>query len=123
MKVVGAFGWMSEDERLSFKQVLGDLLIKVVKPLDINESQVDVKQFSVDTNDDSFYAVVSVAYKYSERDKWKELYNDIGFEGIKKELNKASKKIKSKKVIIKSIDVGSSPLEGFTLTISGNVVR
>lgn len=123
MKVVGAFGWMSEDERLSFKQVLGDLLIKVVKPLDINESQVDVKQFSVDTNDDSFYAAVSVAYKYSERDKWKELYNDIGFEGIKKELNKASKKVKSKKVIIKSIDVGSSPLEGFTLTISGNVVR
>ena len=123
MKVVGAFGWMSEDERLSFKQVLGDLLIKVVKPLNINESQVDVKQFNVDTNDDSFYAVASVTYKYSERDKWKELYNDMGFEGIKKELNKASKKVKSKKVIIKSIDVGSSPLEGFTLTISGNVVR
>ena len=123
MKVVGAFGWMSEDERMAFSQVLEGMLIKIVKPLDINESQVGVKQFSVDTSNDTFYSAASVAYKYSERDKWKELYNDIGFDGIKKELNKASKKVKSKKVIINSIEVGASPLDGFNLTISGNVVR
>lgn len=124
MKVVGAFGWMSEDDRRAFKQALNELLIKVIKPLGLNESEADVKQFNVDTNDDSFVGIASVVYyKPSEIAKWKELYNEKGFKGIEKELNKSAKKVKSKKITIKSIEVNPSPVDGFNLTIYGNLIR
>lgn len=123
MKVIGAFYNKREGEIPAFKQVVKDAVDKWVKPLGISPDRVKINDFDIGDVEDNFYAIVGVTYKYPDASKWEELYKKLGFKGIEKELYKNYKKLKSGNLVIDTIEVNPSPLIGFGITISGNLVK
>lgn len=124
MQVIGAFVDKKEAERPVFKQAIIDSVTKWVKPLGINANQrIRVTDLGIGDTKDNFYAIIDVTYKYPDASKWEELYKKLGFKGIEKELYKNYKKLKSGNLVIDTIEVNPSPLIGFGITISGNVVK